>query len=335
MKSPHQNIRHLCSPNLIIMKRIFLLLIATLFSMGAMFAQSGELLIRSSSKGLYLEHTVSPRENFYSIGRLYNVKPKELAAFNGLDMTKGLNIGQALQIPLTRDNFIQTGNKGAPVYYTVGDKEALRKVSANNNKVALENLRKWNGLSSDDVSTGSNLVVGFLVGSEIKTTLAKVDPKKEEKKKKKEEKNKGTIDEKQPEMIVTRPEKKTEPQEVKRVETARENQMGPSDAGYFRTYFEQQIKTYPVTKDQTVTSGIFKTASGWQDGKYYALMDKIEPGTIIKIINPINNKTIYAKVLGEMSGIRQNLGLNIRISNAAASALEISETDKFIVKVNY
>ena len=43
----------------------------------------------------------------------------------------------------------------------------------------------------------------------------------------------------------------------------------------------------------------------------------------------------YAKVLGEMSGIRQNQGYDVRISNAAASALNVSETDKFIVRVNY
>jgi hypothetical protein len=35
-----------------------------------------------------------------------------------------------------------------------------------------------------------------------------------------------------------------------------------------------------------------------------------------------------------MSGIRQNAGLGIRISNAAASVLEIPDTDKFVVRVN-
>ena len=96
-----------------------------------------------------------------------------------------------------------------------------------------------------------------------------------------------------------------------------------------------QMKKSAAGKDQTATAGIFKTASGWQDGKYYALIDNVEPGTIIRVVNPTNNKAIYAKVLGEMSGIRQNQGLEVRISNAAASALEISEQDKFIVRVNY
>jgi len=64
-------------------------------------------------------------------------------------------------------------------------------------------------------------------------------------------------------------------------------------------------------------------------------MDGVQPGTIIKVSNPSNNKIIYAKVLGEMAGIRQNEGFDIRISSAAASALQITEQDKFIVKVNY
>ena len=72
-----------------------------------------------------------------------------------------------------------------------------------------------------------------------------------------------------------------------------------------------------------------------KDAKYYALIDGVEPGTIIIVTNPANDKLVYAKVLGEMKGIRQNQGLDLRISNAAASALEIPETDKFIVQVNY
>ena len=64
-------------------------------------------------------------------------------------------------------------------------------------------------------------------------------------------------------------------------------------------------------------------------------MDGVEPGTIVRVINPSNSKAVYAKVLGAMSGISQNKGLDVRISNAAANVLNISDTEKFIVKVNY
>ena len=107
------------------------------------------------------------------------------------------------------------------------------------------------------------------------------------------------------------------------------------EQGYFKSHFELQVKKFPVSKEQTVTSGIFKTASGWQDAKYYLLIDAVQPGTIIKVINPTNNNVIYVKVLGVMNGIRQNEGFNIRISNAGATALGVTEQDKFIVKISY
>jgi hypothetical protein len=126
-------------------------------------------------------------------------------------------------------------------------------------------------------------------------------------------------------VIITTPVTNTKP--IERVVI--------TEQGFFKSHFEQQIKTSPITKEETVTSGIFKTTSGWQDAKYYLLIDKVSPGTIVKVVNPANYKTVFVKVLGEMSGIRQNEGLNIRISNAAASVLGITEQDKFILKVNY
>src|SRR4030095_2186047 len=130
--------------------------------------------------------------------------------------------------------------------------------------------------------------------------------------------------------VVKEEAKKTEPIVVKQQEPLNED-----GAGYFKNNFYQQVKTSPVTKDQTLTSSIFKTTSGWQDGKYYLLINGVESGTIVKITNPSNNKTIFAKVLYAMDKIRENQGVDIRISDAAASSLAVSETDKFILKVNY
>lgn len=46
-------------------------------------------------------HKVLPRENWYSIGRLYAMNPKEIASYNGLTMEVVLKIGQVLKIPST------------------------------------------------------------------------------------------------------------------------------------------------------------------------------------------------------------------------------------------
>ena len=141
---------------------------------------------------------------------------------------------------------------------------------------------------------------------------------------------------KKEEVVKTDPEIKKEESRIE-PPVVKPTQVAVTDGkgGYFKSHYEAQVKTQSAKKDVTASAGIFKTASGWQDAKYYALIDGVEPGTIIKVNNPTNGKVIYAKVLGEMSGIRQNQGYDIRISNAAASALEVSDTEKFVVKVNY
>lgn len=322
----------------ITMKKILLMNLLAFLSAGFLSAQSGDLIIKTSSKGLYLEHTVAAKENFYSIGRLYHTHPKNIAAFNGLEMAKGLSLGQSINIPLTDTNFSQTVNQGVPVYYVVGEKEGLMTVSNKNNKVSLADLRHWNHLSNDNLNAGKKLIIGFLVTNEMQDKVVTISertkaavPPAEEKKEVAEEIKKPEPEVKKVDLPVVKEEpKKTEPVIVKP-----EAKPAASAEGYFKTYFNQQIKQSPLTKELTVTSGIFKTTSGWEDAKYYLLIDKVEPGTIVKVINPTNNKAVYAKVLYGMEGIRQNQGYDIRISNAAAAALEITEQDKFIVQVNY
>jgi hypothetical protein len=74
----------------------------------AAIAQQPKLYAAKNEKGIFVEHKVQPKENWYSVGRLYAISPKEIAAFNGLTMEKGLSIGQALKVPLNVTNFIQS-----------------------------------------------------------------------------------------------------------------------------------------------------------------------------------------------------------------------------------
>jgi LysM repeat protein len=318
------------------MKKFILSLFCCVLAISFVAAQKNELLLKSNDKGVYLDHKVAAKESFYSLSRLYNVHPKFIASFNKLDMAKGLQIDQKLRIPLTDTNFTQKGNTGTPVYYKAKEKEGLMKVSKENNGVLLSNLRVWNNLSSDEVKEGTKLIVGFLISKEMPSVTITPKVIKEEPVAVKVVEDPKVVTPKTEEPPVVKEEPKPvikeEPKPVVKVE---ERPAANTDQGFFKSHFEQQIRKSPISKDATVTAGIFKTTSGWQDAKYYLLIDAVQPGTIVKVINPTNNKAVYAKVLGEMSGIRQNEGLNIRISNAAASVLQITEQDKFIVKVNY
>ncbi len=326
------------------MKKPALCIIFFILGLATLMAQNRQLIIKKSEKGLFVDHTVAAKEGLYSIGRTYNVHPRSIAAFNNIDMNAGLNLGQIIHIPLTDTNFSQKTNKGTPIYYTVKEKEGLLTVS-NANNITMQAVRDWNNLKSDKINTGSKLIVGYLVTEPIAPPVAVNEVKKDL-----PPEQKPVVEMEEVALKKDEPVKANEPkQEVAKVDPPVKKQEPPtqvqssvtkdpistSGMGYFRSSFDQQVKGSPVSKMETVTSGIFKTTSGWQDAKYYLLIDKVQAGTIVRLTNPDNNKAVYAKVLGEMNGIRQNQGLDIRISNAAATALGISDTEKFIVKVSY
>jgi len=320
------------------MKKLLFLSAVLLFMSISSLAQS-DMIIHKSENSYYLEHKVAAKENFYSIGRLYNAHPKEIAAYNKLDMSKGLSLGQMIRIPLG-NNFSQSVDEGVPVYYKVGEKEGLMKVSAAANNVTLSNLRRWNKLDNDNIAFGHKLIVGYLVSpvAVATTPTEKKDPviavKNEP----------VVLEKKQPEPIVVKQQEpankginnlETKQPEAKAVVKEEKKVVPIGKDGYFKESYSKQTKSTPPSKNETVTSGIFKTTSGWQDAKYYLLITGVTPGIIVKVTNPTNSKVVYAKVLGEMSSIPQNEGYRVRISNAAALALDIAEDDKFIVKINY
>jgi LysM repeat protein len=304
-------------------------------------AQQNDLIVKNGDKGLYLDHKVAKGESFYAIGRLYNVSARLLAIYNKLDINKGLQIDQKIKIPLTDTNFTQQGNSGTPIYYKTSDDEKLASISKKNN-IGITSLQQWNGELGNTIKKNQKLIIGFLKSKEMPSVaIASKAPKPITEKEGDDTVPTPTEKELKEEKKVAEAEIKAE---KKAEEEAEKNPPPPvietrkpaiEGAGYFKKDFELQSKAIPVTKEETVTSGIFKTTSGWEDGKYYLLIDNVQPATIVKIINPSNNKAIYAKVLGGMAGIRQNQGLDIRISNAGASALEITDQEKFIVKVNY
>ena len=103
--------------------------------------------------------------------------------------------------------------------------------------------------------------------------------------------------------------------------------------GVFKTLYQNQNKEGDVI-DETGTAGVFKSTSGFTDKKYYCLHNKAATGSVIKITNPANGKFVYAKVLDLVPDIKQNNGMLIIISNAAAQELGVAENN-FTCLLNY
>jgi LysM repeat protein len=322
-----------------------------LISLGS-FAQPTQLIVKSVGKGLYIEHKVIPKENWYSIGRKYEISPREIAPFNGLSMDKGLSIGQTIKIPLIPSNFNQDleNKTGVPVAHLVGQKEGLLHIASQYN-VTVAQIKKWNKLSTDQINIGDELVVGFVKATIPVQQSKPIEAAKVEKvvvatpaPAAQQEVKKNVV------VVVPVPapaEKKVEKQQEKVVESQVEKpskvvenatvvaatpkpiqvDASAKGAGYFSSSFAQQSKEGKPQKLEGFIYGVFKSSSGWDDGKYYVLLNSVIPGTIVKISVKGTDKSVFAKVLGSVPPGKESDGMSMRMSNSAASALGIIETN--------
>ena len=311
-----------------------------------------------------ITHTVGSKENLTSIGRLYNINGRELANYNKIDYDKGLTLGQVLKIPAKNVNTdkvvppppakaatpvktVAALNKNSdPIYHTVAKKETLYHISTLYNKVPVADLKKWNNLTGDALSEGSKLIVGYTNSNNYKPPV--------------NEKNSNVPVETKPADVVKMPEvkpaaeeitppKKDESPRIKNIEEEKpvdavneeKKEIQPIvsgkatnfNGGVFKNVYESQTNNNTVVSERGA-GGIFKSTSGWEDGKYYCLYNAAAAGTVIKITNPVTGKSVYAKVLDMIPDIKQNTGLIIRLSNAAANALGARE-NKLDCTLNY
>lgn len=327
------------------MKKFFLILLSLpLF----VKAQQNSIMVEGAGANIYVNHSAAAKENFYSIGRLYNISPKDIAPYNKLSLENGLSIGQVIKVPLRTVNFTQTNNvavdeTAVPVYHKVGANETLFQVSNKYNKILTSLLKKWNNLNSDDINQGQNLIVGYLKvkkdlsafaqsGTKIpKEDIAQVSVKEKIIKPKEviviQENNKPQV--KEQIVVAQKVEPIVEKVAVKKIAADKLSVSRNDKEGFFKDGFNS------TGKGETGTAGIFKSTSGWEDGKYYCLHNLAEQNSIIKITNPINGKFIYAKVLDVMPDLKQNNELSIRISSAAADALGADSNSSFTCKISY
>ena len=290
------------------------------------FTTAQELISRGATPDLHLSHQVAAKETLYAIARKYNVPPAQLAAYNQLKIQTPLEIGQSIKVPLTQTNFTQTDAKGAdetlvPVYHVVQEKEWMYRISVNHNKVPIEKLEKWNSISRDEAKAGMKLVVGHLrvkngsgaVATAPQTTTPATGTPT----------NNSTSTSTSSTASKPAPATASSGSGTPRTGT---QTAAAGNGGFFRGMYAGQNRT------QSGVAGIFKSTSGWSDGKYYALMNNVTVGTIIRVTFPGTNKAVYAKVLGELPEMKESAGLALRISDAAARELGAT-AEKFSVEV--
>jgi len=330
--------------------------------LGAAVAQAQEMLqVQGIAPDLYLVHTVQKGETFYSLSRTYSIPPKEIAAENHLTFEQGLQIGQQVRIPLTSSNFTQGSNAagGTPVYHKVIEKETLYRISVNYNKVPLDNIRHWNNFSGDGVQKDSYLIVGWLKSGNGAAAPAYTQtpvspapastapaspipaPPATATSMAREEQASASITPAPPVLTPAAPVQTGTGSTTATHDTGAGSIAGttpaapaatpPPATGSFEQIYLQQTAGRKVTTEKGPGAWFKSNATA---GKYYALHNTASRGTIVKVTNPLNGRSIYAKVLEAIPQMKQNEGLIIKLSDSAINALGTNEA-KFYCELSY
>lgn len=289
------------------MKNLFILL---LLIPTALFAQVKKLFVDGSGTDAYITHVIQPKENFYSIGRIYNISPRVYAPYNNLALEGGLTIGETVKIPLNEINYSKDGSAAddeviVPLYRRSGDLYGYLKVKKELSPLAAN-------------------------ASAPKKSVAKAEPTTPAP----TQTNTNPVKETTPVTPETTPEPK---KEVVKSETPKaepkveEPKITSNKDSYFKSAFQKQ-----KTSNTNITNkgAGFKSTSGWNDGKFYCFHNRAAAGSIIAITNPNNGKVIYAKVLDVIPDNSDNVGIDIKLSDAAVAALGMNATS-FSCSVTY
>ncbi|WP_207632702.1 LysM peptidoglycan-binding domain-containing protein [Foetidibacter luteolus] len=331
------------------MKKNIRLALMVLFALVSSVVGAQSMLpIQGTAPNYYITYTIQPKESLSAISRTFDVSVGDIMRINGMHADSKLVLGQQIKIPLTAKNVKQSKDGDAiALVHVVQKGETLYRISQNHNKVPVDLLKQWNKTGDIPIEIGQEIIIGYLYPKGqvnlpvIATESPRVPaPKKEPVKQAPETKpaeteqqpvaNNTPAAETQP-VTQPAPQPKTEPAAAPKQNTKQVDFSNVSEEGYFSPAFGKEVEGRDL-KNASGMASTFKTASGWADKKYYILMNDIPPGSIVKV--SAAGKTIYAKVLWSMGEMKENEGLQYRISNASASALGISEA-KFEVSVVY
>ena len=277
----------------------------------------------------YIMHKVSKGEGVYGISKKYGVAASDIFAANA-GSEKSITIGQVLLIPKGSAGASTAGNtqsssagsKTEKIYHTVAKGQTLSTI-ARLHSTSVAKIKELNKLKSDNIQLGQKLVVGVKT---TEMTAPKPAPPVAVPDKTPEPEKSGVSD---PNNAYSKPDPATvaSPQKNVVVNTAPVQEAHAADnPGVVNT-------TYSTDDGDEISengTAVISSEGELSQDRSFILHPSAKIGTIVMIINPGNNNTVFARVVGNC---KPENGVILKMSKTVAEKLGVSENAE--VKVSY
>jgi LysM repeat protein len=260
-------------------------------------------------------HKLEPKDNYYSIGRRYNIKPSVIIQYNP---NASLRVGNIVKVP-TEQPFVSaspqqqvasttTGNAAAgATEYKVSAGETLYAISKRFN-VKVEDIISQNNLKSNNLVPGQILQIksaASTVASPVSTPVNTSAPVAV-----------------QQNTAITYPAKR-DSTTVTQTDSATVERRLPSNRYGITERSEKGVATY-----------MDNAGLGLDPNKKLVLHRTAPIGTVLKITNPMTNRTTFAKVVGTFTDNESTKDVVIVLTKSAADALGALDK-RFHVNISY
>ena len=259
-------------------------------------------------------HKLEPKDNYYSIGRRYNIKPSIIIQYNP---NASLRVGNVVKVP-TEQPFLSASvqqpvvtNTASSAGVTVGATEY--KVSAGETlyaiskrfNVKVEDIISQNNLKSNSLVPGQILQIKSVaptVAAPVATPLATTVP---------QQNTASTYPARRDSTVVTQTDSTTVERRL------------PSNRYGITERSEKGVATY-----------MDDAGLGLDPNKKLVLHRTAPIGTVLKITNPMTNRTTFAKVVGTFTDNESTKDVVIVLTKSAADALGALDK-RFHVNISY
>jgi hypothetical protein len=279
--------------------------------LNAYAASRDSLLVTFGPYGKYVMHRVMRDESIVTISRRYYAPPALLAEVNGLKRGDDLSRVDSLMIPLGPFNMLTTRPRSMdtarPLYYRVTVGDNIYQITSMAGQ-PVEMLSVWNGPIPGDPLPGRVLLIGWL---HYDPTIIQTGPASIVRSGTPAHQDDDTAEYilMPPEVTVATP--KTDiPQALEQL------------------WMEQTVDGQNVVTEKG-TAGFFSINGNAVGADLYAFHNAAARGTVLRVRNINNGRTIYVKVLGPVPETKQYAGCVLGLSDRAKAALGVQETKMF------
>ncbi|MBC8172825.1 MAG: LysM peptidoglycan-binding domain-containing protein [Chitinophagales bacterium] len=348
------------------MKRICLVIVLAIwalsvFSAPAYHHKGDSVGVKQVDGSAFIIYKVSGGETVYAVSRKYGVPFANIVSANpGVDMNT-VKAGQSILVPVPEHPHPGAKKSATEVReektntsqtvisnHTVAKGETMYSISKRYN-VPITDLTHLNPeVKNYEIKEGQQVRIPVSEKTNPVIVTTKKDDsvieavKGERVKEVKEEKEIGLERAEDPVIESTTPKEETKIKE--------ETEMTPADREISSSTLPVTDKNKPFSETFTeyaYTDGLIsaeeKGVATWIEGsndmstvndRFYALHNSAPIGSVIKIRNLMNNRVIYAKVIGNLSSTEINEKVMVKLSAGAAQKLNVLDT-RFVVEATY